>query len=747
MTAGPVRFGAYDIIRLIARGGMAEVFLARSDRISGLSRTCAIKRIREQYSRDMTFVSMFIDEARLTIGLEHDNLVRMYDFGQWNGTYYMAMEYVSGTDLSQLRKALSQKGKPMSQSLAVYIITELLLGLSHAHNKRDHEGTLLGVVHRDVSPQNVLLSRDGEVKLTDFGVAAARNKLSKTQPGTVLGKSAYMAPEQARGDPLDGRADLFAVGIILHELLTGERLFAHEGGDAPTLDNVFHKQVALPSQLNPQIDRRLDAICMRALRRDPTTRYQTADEMRMDLDTVLRDHPAGPRELSIEVEGLEWSDDTVSLRPKIARKSDEAAAELATEVIFAASQADDPEVARLKQLLDRDRNLWTLVSLGERYAALSSRSAALTAFRAAALMFAYRGRLVEAVAAHHPAKQLLSTFELEEDLVGLCDLDEGDDDELERLALRMGVEGTVKSLRAMEDETSAEGAAPAPTTPLFGYLSPREFAKLATMVRVRKVPPNVPIIREGEHGESLYALADGKCTVWCKPDLRAPPEFVTGHEKPPDKVYLGALANGDFFGEFSFLTGRPRSATVETITDARLIEIDQAVIDRVFTLHARYTEPLMRFYKERVVDLMMAKSPIFCRLDPDDRHSMIDEAQLIEMADNTYVVRQGEPPGSLFFIKGGEVEVLREDDGIPIFINKLGAGDFFGEIAAITDQPRTVSVRTMGDATLFRLDRNRLRDILDKRADLREIFEQMIASRTEEAQERVHEHRTLLRET
>src|SRR5688500_19031963 len=178
---------------------MAEILLARSLNFGGVNRTCVIKRILPQYSSDLTFVSMFIDETRITIGLDHKNIVKLYDFGQHEGTYFMAIEYVDGTDLAALMRAHLQNGRGVMPAIAAFIVRELASGAHHAHNLKDHNGRPLGIVHRDVSPQNVLLSSAGQVKLTDFGIAAARHKLTLTSPGTVLGKAAYMAPEQATG--------------------------------------------------------------------------------------------------------------------------------------------------------------------------------------------------------------------------------------------------------------------------------------------------------------------------------------------------------------------------------------------------------------------------------------------------------------------------------------------------------------------------------------------------------------------
>ncbi|HEY1101739.1 MAG TPA: serine/threonine-protein kinase, partial [Myxococcota bacterium] len=252
-------FGRYELIERIARGGMAEILLARQ--LTGARRVCAVKRILPAFSHDVRFVSMFIDEARITIGLAHDNIVRLLDFGQVDGSYFMAMEYVDGTDLASLLRAHTAAGTPLPPIVAAAIIRDVCRGLAHAHALTDAQRHPLNIVHRDVSPHNILLSSSGRVKLTDFGIAAARNKLSLTTPGTVLGKAAYMAPEQAQGLGIDFRTDLWAVGVILWEALAGERLFVAET-PVRTLERVIADPILAPSTRRANIPMALDALTM-----------------------------------------------------------------------------------------------------------------------------------------------------------------------------------------------------------------------------------------------------------------------------------------------------------------------------------------------------------------------------------------------------------------------------------------------------------------------------------------------------
>lgn len=253
----PTTFGKYELLERIAVGGMAEIFLARSASLGGVTRTCVIKRILPEHSCDRQFVSMFIDEARITIGLDHENIVKLYDFGQVDGVYFMAMEHVDGIDLVDLLRHHRQAELEMDPLAAAYIGRSIARALHHAHVQKDYRGVPLGIVHRDISPHNIFLSWQGDVKVGDFGIAAARNKLTVTQAGTVKGKFAYMSPEQATGTAIDGRADVWAVGVVMHELLTGSRLFA---ADTPvaTIARVLEAPIPTPREKNPRVPAALD---------------------------------------------------------------------------------------------------------------------------------------------------------------------------------------------------------------------------------------------------------------------------------------------------------------------------------------------------------------------------------------------------------------------------------------------------------------------------------------------------------
>ena len=227
-SSGPDRFGQYEILEKIASGGMAELYKAKRTGVEGFQKIVAIKKILPHLADDEEFVTMFADEAKLAAQLNHPNIIHIYDLGKIQaGGYFIAMEYVDGRDLrgrSSSRRHATL-GVPLPVPLAVYIASKVASALDYAHRRRDAEGHELNIVHRDVSPQNILISYEGDIKLCDFGIAKAASKASKTQSGALKGKIQYMSPEQAWGKPIDRRSDLFSLGVVLHELLTGERLF------------------------------------------------------------------------------------------------------------------------------------------------------------------------------------------------------------------------------------------------------------------------------------------------------------------------------------------------------------------------------------------------------------------------------------------------------------------------------------------------------------------------------------------
>jgi serine/threonine protein kinase len=282
----PTPFGKYYLLERINVGGMAEVFRAKAFGVEGFERLVAVKRILPNIAEDKDFIRMFVDEAKLAVQLNHANIAQIFDLGVVDASYYIALEHIHGRDLRAIFDRSRQLGEPMPVSQACFIVMKACEGLDYAHNKRDQSGRELHLVHRDVSPQNILVSFEGEVKLIDFGIAKAAGKGSKTQAGILKGKFGYMSPEQVRGIPIDRRSDVFSCGIVLYELLTGERLFVGES-DFSTLEKVRNVEILPPSTYNRRIPDELERIVLKALAKDPEERYQNAIDLHDELQAFV----------------------------------------------------------------------------------------------------------------------------------------------------------------------------------------------------------------------------------------------------------------------------------------------------------------------------------------------------------------------------------------------------------------------------------------------------------------------------
>jgi serine/threonine protein kinase len=285
---------------MIGKGGMAEVYRAVAHGLEGFQRVFVIKRILKDKSTAPEFVEMFVNEARISALLNHPNIVQIYDFGQIEGSYFLAMEHVRGKDLLSVLRQLRATGNHMSAEVAAYIAQQVALGLDYAHTLT-HAGKNLKIVHRDVSPSNIMLLRAGGVKLLDFGIAKAAMEIkteNETQAGLVKGKLSYVSPEQIKGaGVIDGRSDVFALGVVLWESLTGRRLF-FDRNDFQTMRNVVERPVPPPSTQRADVPAALDFIVLRALERDPERRYPDAKTMAEELEAVLQEARFAPRAMT-----------------------------------------------------------------------------------------------------------------------------------------------------------------------------------------------------------------------------------------------------------------------------------------------------------------------------------------------------------------------------------------------------------------------------------------------------------------
>ncbi len=278
-------------------GSVYEAILSGSE---GFEKQITIKTIRERFTGDEDFVDMFIGEAKLVADLVHQNIVQIYKLGRIKNTFYIAMEYVHGVNLQEFMARHLELGQKVPTDLGAFIVSRICRGLEYAHSKRDRNGNPLGVVHRDVSPKNLMITAEGEVKITDFGIAKAR-KLMKDQEGTVLmGKAQYMSPEQAQYMATDRRSDIFSLAVVMTELLTGESIFGTTEDTTMILGNVVQKTIPRPRDLNPDIPEALEKIMQKALERSVSRRYQDAGKMGYDLEYFMYHKGYGPTIVTLE---------------------------------------------------------------------------------------------------------------------------------------------------------------------------------------------------------------------------------------------------------------------------------------------------------------------------------------------------------------------------------------------------------------------------------------------------------------
>jgi len=285
-----VNFGKYILLDKIATGGMAEIWLAKQTGVEGFEKLVVIKKILPHFTHDKEFVTMFLDEARIAAKLNHSNIVQIYDLGKEQNTYYIAMEYISGDDIKGILQTSIKQGHFLPLQLSVNIISQSAAGLYYAHTLTDMYGTSMDIVHRDISPQNILVTYTGSAKIVDFGIAKAATQSQETRAGTLKGKFAYMSPEQALGKKLDGRSDLFALAIVLYEITLGKRLFKSDS-ELKTLRMITEEPIKSPIEVNPKYPKKLNDILMKALERDRDKRYEDCRAFHVALDDFLREYP------------------------------------------------------------------------------------------------------------------------------------------------------------------------------------------------------------------------------------------------------------------------------------------------------------------------------------------------------------------------------------------------------------------------------------------------------------------------
>lgn len=283
----------FRLVRKVAEGGMGAVYEATQLGAEGFEKRMAVKTILEDFSSNTEFVEMFIGEAKLVADLIHQHIVQIYQLGKASKHYYIAMEYIHGVNLEEFIERHVQFKKRIPTEICVYIASRVARALEYAHNKRNRHGELLGIVHRDVSPKNIMIDSEGVVKLTDFGIAKARNIMKDKEGDVLMGKVQYMSPEQAQFEHTDGRSDIFSLGVVLYEMLPGKNIFADED-TLVTINNVVKKPIPPIADYNPHVDDRLNALLQKMLARERSSRFQNAGEAAEELEKYIYSGGYGP---------------------------------------------------------------------------------------------------------------------------------------------------------------------------------------------------------------------------------------------------------------------------------------------------------------------------------------------------------------------------------------------------------------------------------------------------------------------
>lgn len=783
-----VLFGRYELVERLGEGVTTETFLARSDGLETLLRVNALKRLKPSLCADVDVVSRFIEEARIAVRVEHPGLVRVDDFGRVHGVYFIAREFVDGVTLEELLRNLAARGLALDPRAAVFIARSVASAVAAIHGVKRVRGGVLGLVHGDLHPRNVLIDVDGTVKLRNPSAPSSFRDVGTLVRALGLASVRRQAPDVLDGARPSWRTDAWALGALLWEMLAARPLFA---GD--TLDDVrsaTREPIVPPSHLRRGLTQEVDVLVDAALVRTPEKRPEAqawAERLGEFLAVAGYDADAFRATLarldSADEDNAPASPEDETRIQRLPRR------EHGTKAPSRSGGAASEATRQLGAQLNKDPGPWGLVRFAERQARDGHTDDARAMFRAAAIVFASRGLLPQALCAWDGARPLLSSADADLDLRRLSALGAGD------AALRSSELRRVQGVRydeALRAQTDGLERAGTFATPFLGALSPDSFARLASLSRVVRVPAQRHVLREGEPGDSLFAVGEGRLVVTCTPSGLAPTDAdananaderrvertdpgVHTPELPPvvvaesflrefanhapdaeelelfdpaeRRVFLSALTAGDIFGEFSFLTRRPRSASVEAVTTCRLLEISRAALGDLLDENQALRDELEAFYKERVLEWMLAKNEVFSLLEPERRRALLAQCGVYEIPAGKTVVREGELHDAMYFIKRGEVEITLDDDGVAVFINKLGPGDFFGEIAALEGGPRRASVHAVTDLEVFRIGREDLHLVLEDGAEIKARLRQAMRARSAELKLRIDEQRRVLGST
>ncbi|HET6346525.1 MAG TPA: serine/threonine-protein kinase [Myxococcota bacterium] len=714
-----VPFGSYSLLKQLSEDGLTERLLGRSVSIDGLGRDVVIERLPKEVCADPELISAFIAEASQAIAVNHANIAELYDFGEVEGVYYLAREAVHGTTLAQILALPTVAGRGLPPALALTLMHEALEGLDRAHHTRA-KASEPAVLHGAMGPMNILVSADGVIKVAGLGTRALLLRRIGAAPAALADRLAYLAPEQLAGHTT-AQSDVYACGIVLWELLTGRRPFT--GAPEELRRRVGEGRIEPPTRHNPAVPLELSDLVMGALARDPTSRIASIRDLsRLVFNYNLRHH--GEASLYLVQEFVETHG--AALLPSLDPVAPEARPTPAHDTANPSIEAALTELAvsqfhapnGLNDAVDgfrRNPRLWQLVEMGDIYRDSGQDEAALAAYRVAAVKFAQRALLAHSLLCCKRMLELRSMSELEPLIQALPAVQRLDEAALQSLLFPQ--QGPVEHLlQEMLAECAPAHGLVGAGTPLLSYLDGQAFADLALQAPLRVFADGARVIDEGDAGTTMYLLGKGRVVVYAR----------TAQGEP---VYLSSLTVGDFFGENSFFTGSPRSATVEALGDVEAFEIDQELYHRVMGDNAQAQQALLDFYRERIVNAVLAKSAIFGLLPSEERQMLVYKfnARLFEAG--ATLIREGDTSNTLYIIKSGQAEVFTTKGGPRVSLSYVGPGALVGEVAAVRKIPRTASVVATTQIEAFELDAEHFLAVLRVRPELHQRVNDTLAKR------------------
>ena len=736
-------YGKYRLVQKVASGGMAEVFLARSSSIGGFEKLLAIKRMHPKLSAHSGFVSLFIEEAKLWVALNHPNIVQVFDFGRVDENYYIAMEFIDGVDLAFLTSAARQHQRPISADAAIYIMKLVFEGMAYAHDKKDHTGKAAGVVHRDISPHNVLVSFEGQVKISDFGIAKAVEKLEYENHGEVVGKLAYIAPEQSRGELSTPQSDIWSGGVILHELLANQRLFSR-GTDQETLDALHDDQIPNISTLCANVPEELDKLLTEILTRDPNKRISSAQEVADRLSDILSAHYPRQNASSLAelisiilndptpsiLNALEERDPSQSVRGQHFENTGkltptEGIGSNISSTLHAVRKDDEQVIDRIRKLEIRFAeapSLWILADIADCYFELHRTEETFAGYELAAAKFMQSGLIVQALTLlTRLSSKVLDTQRVQEYVERLPHFIGMPNQELyEQVMGGHPTETYDEYLMLLEDEVNHSIAkSSANTAELLGSLTAAQLKLVFENLKFIDTQSNQTLIRTGDSGNSFYWVGRGRVIF----------STVNYEDK---RVYLTSLSDGDCFGEQSFFSGLPHEFTIETTEPSWILSLEKDYFHELLLQYPEMQSILRDFYISRVAESLIAKSELFGTMSVMYRRRLAQKFRFQDFKTGDVIIREGEISDSMYAIKSGRVQVTSTRANELLNLAELGPGQIFGEIAALKGIARTATVHALENCEVLCLRASDMKVFLDKHAEIKQKVEEQIESRADE---------------